>query len=291
LNSGEPAKDISMSIGFTTRRVALKSGEDVWEEFQPDHPGHLSVSLFFRETGKSLTPGAWLDFDGADRDVEIDLSRWQGTLFVKTLVEQPDGSTTPFMNATSRLSMIHPGPLTSSVNISFGPEGTAMQTQTQVGNYEIATFSIPSDLYVASAYQDERDALVTGVDVADRSTPLEIRLRPGAAVFRGTLTDTRGNAVQGAKVVLLPEAGSLGPDRVGNRRVDFTDQYGHFEVRGIIPGSYRAYASLDVDMDVTNYQTVLSVDPEFVSKYRERAVPVVLEEYGQIERNLLLLEK
>jgi hypothetical protein len=72
--------------------------------------------------------------------------------------------------------------------------------------------------------------------------------------------------------------------------VDITDQYGHFEVRGIIPGRYRAYASLDVDVDITNYQTVLSVDPEFVSKYRERAVPVVIEENGQIQRNLTLLE-
>jgi hypothetical protein len=43
-------------------------------------------------------------------------------------------------------------------------------------------------------------------------------------------------------------------------------------------------------MDITNYQTVLSVDPEFVSKYRERAVPVVIEENGQIQRNLTILE-
>jgi protocatechuate 3,4-dioxygenase beta subunit len=292
LNSGEPAKDFSMSIGITTRRIVLNSGEDVWEEYKPDRPGPLTFALFFRENGReALVPVTSLDFDGADRDVEIDFSRWRGTLSVRTLVEQPDGSTTPFMNATSKLSLIHPGPLTSSLNITFGPEGTAMQAQAQVGNYEITTFSIPSDLYVASAHQDERDALVAGVDVSERSAPLEIRLRRGAGIFRGTLTDTHGNAVQGAKVMLLPEASSSGPDRVGNRRVDITDQYGHFEVRGITPGRYRAYASLDVDVDITNYQTVVYIDPEFMSKHRERAVPVVLEENGQIERNLTLLEK
>jgi len=290
LNSGEPAKDFSMSAGFTTRRIVLKSGEDVWEEYQPDHPGRLTVSPFFRENGKLLTPGAWLDFDGADRDVEIDFSRWHGSLSVRTLVEQPDGSTAPFGSADSILNLSHKGPINSGLSIPAGPEGATEQVGAQNGNYEIITFSIPSDLYVVSARQGERDALVSGVDVADRSAPLEIRLRPGAGIFRGTLTDTQGHAVHGAKVILLPDSSSPGRDRVGNRRVDITDQYGHFEVRGIIPGRYRAYASLNADVDITNYQTVLSVDPEFVSKYRERAVPVVIEENGQIQRNLTLLE-
>jgi protocatechuate 3,4-dioxygenase beta subunit len=290
-NSGEPAKDISMSIGFTTRQVVLKAGEDVWEEFKPDHPGRLSVSLFFRETGKRLTPGAWLDFDGADQDVEIDFSRWHGSLSVRTLVEQPDGSAAPFVNAASILNLSHKGLINSELSIPGGPDGTTVQAGAQNGNYEITTFSIPSDFYVASARQGERDALVTGVDVGDRSAPLEIRLRHGAGIFRGTLTDTQGHAVHGAKVMLLPDTSTPGPDRVGNRRVDSTDQYGHFEVRGIIPGRYRVYASMDVDVDITNYQTVLAVDPDFVSKYRERAVPVVFEENSQIERNLTLLEK
>jgi hypothetical protein len=206
-------------------------------------------------------------------------------------VEQLEGSTAPFVNTASILNLSHKGLINSELSIPGGPDGTTVQVGAQNGNYEITTFSIPSDFYVASARQGERDALVTGVDVGDRSAPLEIRLRHGAGIFRGTLTDTQGHAVHGAKVMLLPDTSTPGPDRVGNRRVDSTDQYGHFEVRGIIPGRYRVYASMDVDVDITNYQTVLAVDPDFVSKYRERAVPVVFEENDQIERNLTLLEK
>jgi len=290
LNSGEPAKDFSMSIGPATRRIVMRPGDEIWEEYRPDRVGSLTFSLFFRENGTFLVPVTSLDFDGADRELEIDLARWRGTLSVRTLVERPDGSTIPFVNAISTLNLSHPGPLISKLNLPIEPDGTATQTGVQIGNYEISTFSIPPELYVASARQGERAALVAGVEVGDRSEPLEIRLRAGAGVFRGTLTDAAGRGVHGAKVMLLPEASSPVLERVGNRRVDITDQYGHFEVRGIIPGSYRAYASLDADMDITNYQTVVYVDPEFVSKFHERSIPVFVEENGKLEHNLTLLE-
>ena len=150
------------------------------------------------------------------------------------------------------------------------------------GSYDLDELNLPPSLYLASARQGERDVLADGVDVSRQSSTLEIHLRQGAGVFRGTVSDMRGQPVHEASVLLMPELPLDAGHRLVTWLADVTDQNGHFEIPGIVPGRYRAYAALGVD----NY-----VDPDFVAPFRDRAIPVTLEENGELMRDLSLLTR
>src|SRR6185436_10945426 len=98
--------------------------------------------------------------------------------------------------------------------------------------------------------QGERDVLTAPVRVSANSEALEIRVRRGAAILSGTVTDREGRPLQSATVVVLPDDTNAPPDRFGYGRYDTTVQGGQFEVSGLGPGRYRVYAARDVDVNV-----------------------------------------
>jgi len=65
--------------------------------------------------------------------------------------------------------------------------------------------------------------------------------------------------------------------------MDVTDKDGLFEVPAIVPGRYRAYAALGGDLIWANNHTITDVDPDFIAAFKERAIPVALEENGQTD--------
>jgi hypothetical protein len=109
-------------------------------------------------------------------------------------------------------------------------------------------------------------------------------------VFRGKVSNIQGQPVQGARVFLIPES-AKDSGRIGMRLGDVTDQDGHFEVPGIVPGRYRAYAAFGVDLNWASEHTITYADPDFVATFKERAVPVAIEENGQLTRDLILLTR
>jgi hypothetical protein len=223
------------------------------------------------------------------------------------LIDQLDGSAVPFttnskvpislksragddVKVNTRSAPSDLVEIWGETKMAVGPDGTASFTDLVTGSYNLDQLALPGAFYLASLRQGDRDALEDGIDISSRSSTLEIHLRSGAAVFRGKVSNIQGQPVQGARVFLIPES-AKDSGRIGMRLGDVTDQDGHFEVPGIVPGRYRAYAAFGVDLNWASEHTITYADPDFVATFKERAVPVAIEENGQLTRDLILLTR
>src|SRR5205823_5483305 len=97
---------------------------------------------------------------------------------------------------------------------------------------------LPSDAYVVSARQGDRDILsgdALSSLISDDGPPIEVLVNSQGGVIQGKVTDRRGRIVHNAIVALIPE-GSLKQraDKADTYRSTETDQNGEYEFRGVI---------------------------------------------------------
>jgi hypothetical protein len=111
------------------------------------------------------------------------------------------------------------------------------------GMQRVGVLGLPPSFYVKEIRYRDADVLNMplsydgpGADV------LDILISPKAGRISGTVisADTSGTSVQNVQVVLVP-------DEEQRRRIDLfkqvlTDSNGHFEMGGIVPGSYKLFA-------------------------------------------------
>jgi hypothetical protein len=62
-----------------------------------------------------------------------------------------------------------------------------------------------------------------------------------------------------------------------------TDQYGHFAVRGLTPGEYKAFVWDDLEPNIY-------FDPNFMERYESQGRSLRVEEDGHISLNLRVIE-
>jgi hypothetical protein len=147
----------------------------------------------------------------------------------------------------------------SGVEVAIGPDisyfgrsrndGAFSMTEVYEGRYQLGYIrGIPTDSFVVSAIHGSRNALLDGVAIDSGSDAgLEILVSEGAGVLTGKVRDGSGRPVHNALVALVPESPLKDrKDYYGAFKDVRTDQNGDFEIRGITPGSYQAYAWKDV---------------------------------------------
>src|SRR5512133_535483 len=95
------------------------------------------------------------------------------------------------------------------------------------------------DFYLKSVLVDGADVTNTGMKfpVATNSS-MEILLASDGAHITGIVTDDKNQPIPSANVVLIPEAQYR--NRLDLYPTEQSDQYGKFEFRGVMPGSYTA---------------------------------------------------
>jgi hypothetical protein len=309
INLGQPAKDGLMGTGDGFSPVHIDADADFWREYSPMRPGPLPFVVRWTPPGSPASIySTTISFDGTEQSLEVDLSRIHGVLSIRTLIEQADGSTVPFTSTTkpniglkSRSSDDREVNIRSAAEnlpemyyrgrMKLGPDGSADFTDLIMGSYNLDQLDLPPSLYMASARQGDRDALADGIEISSQPSILELHLRQGAAVLRGKVSDSHGRPAHGAFVFLIPESTQGEGHRIGTWLVDATDQDGHFEIPGIVPGRYRAYAAFGVNWWGVGDHTLTYVDPNFVATFRDNAVPVTLEENSELMRDLILLTR
>jgi protocatechuate 3,4-dioxygenase beta subunit len=124
-------------------------------------------------------------------------------------------------------------------------------------------------LLIRSARWDGRDIVSEGLTIAGPGkVSLEIMAAPDGGKLEGIALDKDDKPVAGATVVLIPESGF----RTRNDRyyTADTDQYGHFELDGIAPGDYKAFAWDDVEPGVWR-------DAEFVKSIESKGEALTLK--------------
>ena len=141
------------------------------------------------------------------------------------------------------------------------------------GTYRAELDGQSKDCYVKDVRYSGSEALDEGFTVA-RGAPgeLEITVSSHGARVQGSVTDADGLPAAGVWVVLVPQA-----DRRALRylyKSQTTDQYGHFDLRGIRPAEYKLFSWQEVETNAWE-------SPEFLKPFEEKGEKIELQEGEQ----------
>jgi hypothetical protein len=146
------------------------------------------------------------------------------------------------------------------------------------GTYRARVWGYGKDCYVRDVQYAGSSALEDGFAVKGSAAgTLEITLSSRGARVQGTVADSDGLRAVGVRVVLVPEPARRTQSSLFKDKT--TDQYGHFEVRGIAPGDYKLFSWEEAESGAWE-------DPEFLKPFEGKGERITLQEGDQKTLNL-----
>ena len=209
-----------------------------YHEFQPDSRGTYDVIATWPSRGGLLAATTRVDFRDADVEVKMRVVKPNGKLSGQIVFQEDNGGQRPLAAAEVAI-----GPKVSYFARS-NAAGALMFPDVYAGSYQLGYVrGIPENSFVLSVTQAGRDVLREGITVGAEDMKLDVVVSGGAGLIEGNVLDASGAPLHNALVALVPEPPlSDRRDYYGAFRDTRTDQTGAFELRGITPGSYLAYA-------------------------------------------------
>ncbi|MDP8983406.1 MAG: hypothetical protein M3O35_22755, partial [Acidobacteriota bacterium] len=163
-------------------------------------------------------------------------------------------------------------PLRASVN----KDGSFKIAGVPAGVWDINASPLPSGGYIKSMKLGDQDVLTEAMEIrADTTASLKIVMGTQAAILEGTVIG--GDQPARAFVVLAPEEKFR--EVLSFYRFAVSDDKGHVEIKGVMPGRYRIYAFEEFEQRSIQ-------DPDFLKPYESAGVAVNLRE-GQNEAQKL----
>ena len=150
------------------------------------------------------------------------------------------------------------------------PDGSFEFKNVPFGTYELTINSNSSgveDWYTKAVYAGNHDVLNSGIRVSNTDVELDVLLSAKGGSAEGVVKDNEQRPATDATVVLVPDAPRA--KRQDLYQTANTDQSGHFLIRGLEPGSYRAYAFEDDEAGVW-------FNPEEMKQYNDDGVPLMV---------------
>ena len=144
------------------------------------------------------------------------------------------------------------------------PDGSFLLKEVGDGTYSVSVYSKCRECYLKSAKANGVDLLEQGVQISSGAGPASIAVvySSNTGTLTGAVTKKDDLPATGGMVVLVPDTGShQTPEQY---KTSTTDQYGHFEVRGVPPGHYKAFAWEKVSADSYG-------DPDFLKPVESMA--------------------
>jgi Carboxypeptidase regulatory-like domain len=131
-------------------------------------------------------------------------------------------------------------------------------------SYSLDVSSKCGECYLKSAKANGVDLLDQGVQISSGTGPgtIAIVYSSDTGTLTGAVTNKDDLPAPGAMVVLVPDAGSH--QKPEQYKTANTDQYGHFEVRGVPPGHYKAFAWEKVNQESYG-------DPDFLKPVESKS--------------------
>lgn len=159
------------------------------------------------------------------------------------------------------------------------PDGTFLLTGLGDGTFEFDVWSRCEGCYLKAATANGQDILDQGLQVSSGTAPslIELVYNSNSATVDGTVLKEDELPASGAAVILVPDR--LRHKRHLDYREGSTDQYGHFVIKGVPPGTYHVYSWQSIDYaDYT--------DPEFLKPFAHKAQTISV---GENEKKSLQL--
>jgi len=238
-------------------------------------PGSYILTAMWVDEGKPHIARLPIDVGNADLDgVAIAITPgtdingrviWEGTPSLEQdelsiMAESPDSMFN--FGADSRLT----------------PENTFVLKGVGDGTYMARVWGQGKDCYLKDVQYAGSSALEDGFTVKGGAAgTLEITISSRGARVQGTVADSDGLRAVGVRVVLVPEPPRRGQSRLFKEQI--TDQYGHFELRGIAPGDYKLFSWEEAESGAWE-------DPEFLKPFEGKGEKITLQEGDQKTLNL-----
>lgn len=210
-----------------------------YHEIQPDAPGAYDITAIWSTVKGPLATKMHADYQGGDVNTKMTLQKPQSSLSGNVVLQEKDGAT---LRPLTGVEVAIGGDIPYFARSS--PEGMLLLPALYPGRYKLgAVRGLPPDTFVLRVAQGGRDVLKEGLNVEKGETNLDVVIGSGAGVLEGNVVDAKGQPVHNALVALVPE-GALKErmDYYGAYESAHTDQNGSFNMHGITPGSYQAYA-------------------------------------------------
>lgn len=176
------------------------------------------------------------------------------------------------------------------VDLDFVSRGGARVSQTNSftlknvgdGTYHVEVEGESKDCYIKDARYAGSSVLEEGFTVA-RGTPasIEITISSNGAKVQGAVSDADRLPASGVWAVLVPSA----PRRSQHRlyKMQRTDQYGHFDLRGVAPGEYMLFSWDEVEEGAWE-------DPDFLKAFEGKGEKVTVQEGDAKSVNLTTIK-
>ncbi len=207
-----------------------------------------------------------------------------GTLHGQIRLEgQPAASTSPADLSAVRLFLSNSEMRFSSADYKVAESGSFTFEDVALGKYQLRCFSPPPHSYLASVRRGQQEVNGKEIDLSQGvSGELEVIFRFDMAEVTGTvqMESTENNSVsRPALVVLVPSDSSMPREWM---RTGSTAQDGSFDIKDIPPGSYRAFAFEEVD--VNNLQ-----NPDLEKQIEGMGKEVTLKEADRPQLQLTMI--
>ena len=135
------------------------------------------------------------------------------------------------------------------------------------GEFRLEARGISKDCYIKEVRYSDSIVPDATIRVAKGSVgPLEITLSSRGALVQGTVLNEDSLPAVGAWAVAIPDKKTRRASYSAN-----TDQYGHFEVRGLPPGKYKIFSWGALQQGAWE-------DPEFLKEYEAKATVIEVNE-------------
>jgi protocatechuate 3,4-dioxygenase beta subunit len=166
-----------------------------------------------------------------------------------------------------------------SSGVMFGPMPTGRVkedgsfTLSNVGpdRYRLFAYNLPDGYYLKSVQFGNEDALEAPLDLTSGGAgSLDVALGANAGQVEGNVMSPKGESAPGATVVLIPQSPKR-RDQSALYKTVTSDQYGHFQIKNVDPGEYKAYAWEDVELGAY-------MDPDFVKPVENRGQALGIHE-------------
>jgi protocatechuate 3,4-dioxygenase beta subunit len=236
-----------------------------FHDIQPDTPGLYDILASWPAPAGRLAGKLRVNYRGRALDLKLPIQRPAGKLTGRVRIQE-QGSQRPLAGAEVAI-----GPDISYLGRSR-PDGAFSLTDVYEGQYQLGYIrGIPADSFILSATQGSRNAFLDGVVINGGDESLEILASDGAGVLTGRVRDQSGRPLHNALVALVPDSPLKDrKDYYGAFKDARSDQNGDFEIRGITPGSYQAYAWRDAPAGGFR-------NDGFMRAYAGKGIPVKLE--------------